>query len=134
MFKDKNPKPMASSSSNETIIAQGVKVEGDFHSQGDVSIDGEVTGSVQTEQALNIGVSARIQADVEALSAIVAGEVQGNIKANEKLELLATSVVHGDITTGLISVAPGAQLNGRVTMGGGKVEKEGVEGAVEDVE
>ena len=116
MFKDKNPTPMASSSSNETIIAQGVKVEGDFHSEGDVSIDGEVTGSVETKQALNIGATARIQADVAAKSAVVAGEVQGNIKAVENLELLATSKVHGDITTERISVAPGALLNGRVTM------------------
>lgn len=108
---------MAQHSSNETIIAQGVKVEGDFHSSGDVIIDGEVTGSIETTQALTIGESARIHANVEARSASIAGEVRGNIVAHDRLELLATSVVEGDISTADLLVASGAQINGDVTMG-----------------
>lgn len=108
---------MPQHASNETIIAQGVKVEGDFHSSGNVVIDGEVTGSVQTTQALVIGESARIHANVEARTAVVAGEVKGNIVAHERLELLATSIVQGDIATSDLSVASGAHINGEVTMG-----------------
>ncbi len=120
MFKDKQEGMASGYDGNQTIIAQGVKVEGDFHSDGDVLIDGEVSGSLQTSKVLQIGKTARIQADVEAQSAIIAGEVQGNIQAIEKLELHATSVVHGDIVTGLISVAPGAKINGRISMKGVK--------------
>ncbi len=116
MFKDKQEGTVSSNNGNQTIIAQGVKVEGDFHSDGDVIIDGEVSGSLLTKKALRVGESARIQADVVAASAVVAGEVKGNISAEERLELLATSVVHGDIDTSLISVAPGAQINGRISM------------------
>ena len=105
---------------NETIIAQGVKVDGDFHSQGDVMIDGEVTGSIETAQALTIGERARIHANVTAKTAVVAGEVKGNLHAVERLELLATSVVEGDIETANLSVASGAVVNGKITMGGGK--------------
>jgi len=112
---------MAQQSSNETIIAQGVKVEGDFHSQGDVVIDGEVSGSIETTQALIIGESARIKADVTAKSAVVAGEVKGNIRASDRLELLATSVVEGDVETSNLSIASGAKVNGKITMG--EVEK-----------
>lgn len=108
---------MTQQSSNETIIAQGVKVEGDFHSQGDVVIEGEVSGSIETTQALTIGVSARIKADVSAKSAVVAGEVKGNIRASDRLELLATSVVEGDVETANLSIASGAKVNGKITMG-----------------
>ena len=117
MFKDKHKSDMPSSASGETIIAQGVRVEGEFHSQGDVVIDGEVAGSVETQSALTIGETAKIHADVKAKSAVVAGEVVGNIFATEMLELLATSHVRGDIVTGRISVAAGAQVNGKVSMG-----------------
>ncbi|MDG1949814.1 MAG: polymer-forming cytoskeletal protein [bacterium] len=103
--------------SGETIIAQGVRVEGDFHSQGDVVIDGEVAGSVETSSGLRVGDTARIHADVKAADAVVAGEVQGNMFVTGMLELLATSKVVGDITTSSISVAAGAELNGRVSMG-----------------
>ncbi len=115
---------MTQHTGNETIIAQGVKVEGDFHSSGDVVIDGEVTGSVQTEQALTIGESARIHANIEARSANVAGEVRGNIIAHDRLELLTTSVVEGDIETANLSIASGALVNGNVTMGKRSKEEE----------
>lgn len=101
----------------DTIIATGVRVEGDFSSKGDVVIDGEVTGSVHTDASLRIGESARIQADVSAMSAVVAGDVQGNIRAGERLDLLETSRVHGDIEAQVLSIAPGAVVNGRITMG-----------------
>jgi cytoskeletal protein CcmA (bactofilin family) len=118
MFKAKQHMAMPSTNSQETIIAQGVKVEGDFRSDGDVVIDGEVTGTVETQTFLRIGETARIKADVKAKSAVIAGEVQGNISVGEMLELLASSRVKGDITTGRISVASGAQVNGRLTMEG----------------
>ena len=117
MFRAKPEQSMAQQSSNETIIAQGVKVEGDFHSQGDVVIDGEVSGTIETTQALSIGQSARIKADVSAKSAIVAGEIKGNIRATDRLELLATSVVEGDVETANLSIASGARVNGKITMG-----------------
>ncbi len=106
------------SSQNETIIAQGVKVEGEFTSQGDVVIDGEVIGTVKTASSLRVGESARIQANVTAQSAVIAGEVIGNIQAFERLELLESSKVQGDVETQLISIAPGAVVNGRLTMTG----------------
>ncbi|MBM5789928.1 polymer-forming cytoskeletal protein [Candidatus Parcubacteria bacterium] len=124
MFSAKKDIPMAQHSTGETIIAQGVRVEGDFHSSGDVVIDGEVSGSIETAQALTVGESARIQADVVANSARVAGEIKGNITAVERLELLASSVVEGDIETADLSIASGARVNGKVMMGGGKGKKE----------
>lgn len=101
---------------NETIIAQGVKVEGDFVSEGDVVIEGEVTGNVKTRQHLRVGGAAHINADVSAQAAVIAGEVRGNLTIGESLELLETSVVHGDIEARILSVAPGAKINGRLTM------------------
>ncbi|MCR4314089.1 MAG: polymer-forming cytoskeletal protein [Candidatus Uhrbacteria bacterium] len=116
MFKAKAKIAMPNQNGGETIIAQGVRVEGDFHSQGDVIIDGEVAGTVETQSALTVGETAKIHADVKAKSAIVAGEVIGNIFVAEMLELLATSHIKGDIVTSRISVAAGARINGKVSM------------------
>lgn len=116
MFKDKKQTVMSHTSSNQTIIAQGVRVEGDFRSQGDVVIDGEVAGSVETQSSLHVGETAKIHADVKAANAVIAGEVQGNIFVQETLELMSTSDVKGDIVTSTISVAAGAQLNGHISM------------------
>lgn len=119
---------MPNQNAGETIIAQGVRVEGEFHSQGDVVIDGEVAGSVETQSALTVGETAKIHADVKARNAVVAGEVVGNIFVSEMLELLATSHVKGDVVTNRISVAAGARINGKVSMEeggkGGEIEKQ----------
>lgn len=105
--------------SQDTIVAQGVRVEGDFKSHGNIIIEGEVHGTIRTERDLHIGEQARIVANVWAESAVVSGEVQGNMKIAERVELTPTSRVTGDIEAKTISIAPGAILNGRCSMPGG---------------
>ncbi|MFA6132029.1 MAG: polymer-forming cytoskeletal protein [Patescibacteria group bacterium] len=101
-----------------TIIARGVKVEGDFVSDGNVTIEGEVIGSVKAAGHLEVGPDAKIKADVSAGSAVVAGEISGNFIVSGKLDLLENSRLDGDVTVAVFSVAPGAKINGRVTMNG----------------
>ncbi|MFH2062682.1 MAG: polymer-forming cytoskeletal protein [bacterium] len=101
----------------ETIISASVKLEGDFASQGNVLIEGEVEGSLKTEKFLRVGERARIGADVAAASATVAGEIRGNIDITDRLELESTAKVFGDIKTSDLVVASGAVICGRITMG-----------------
>lgn len=128
MFSAKKDTSMVQHSGNETIIAQGVRVEGDFHSSGDVVIDGEVSGTIETAQSLTVGASARIHANVVAKSASVAGEIKGNLIAEDRLELLASCVVDGDIETADLSIASGARVNGKIVMGGGGGKGKSVKG------
>ncbi len=113
---------MAKSTSEETIIARGVRVEGDFQSQGAVLIEGEVAGNVQTAGDLRVGDEAKIHADVVAQNAVVGGEVRGNIQVAGKLELLSSAKMIGDVTADVLSVAAGALVNGKVTMDGREVK------------
>jgi cytoskeletal protein CcmA (bactofilin family) len=97
---------------NETIIAGGVKVEGDFTSPGNVRIEGTVIGSVKAEGDLIVTETAIIQADVSAANAIVAGEIKGDLTAGEKLEILGTAKIHGNINCRILMVEAGASLAG----------------------
>lgn len=101
---------------SETIIAQGVKVEGDFQSNGDITIDGELNGSLRTAAALHVGESAVIQAEVAAKNAVIAGTIVGNLHVEDGLQLLATAHITGDIVTSRISIAEGSIVNGRLSM------------------
>jgi cytoskeletal protein CcmA (bactofilin family) len=100
----------------DTIIAQGVKVEGDFKSKGNIIIEGMVSGSVKTENDLHVGEKAKISANLTVQNAHIAGEVQGNIKAKEKLELATTSRVYGDIEAKTLIINAGAIFNGKCAM------------------
>ncbi|HBK35195.1 MAG: Polymer-forming cytoskeletal [Candidatus Uhrbacteria bacterium GW2011_GWE2_40_58] len=116
--QEEKTKTSMASLHQETVIAQGVKVEGDFVSQGNVIIDGEVTGSVKTNQSLHIGETAIIHANIEAENAVIAGEVKGNLRVGDTLELQSSSQVLGDIETQVLSISPGAKVNGHLSMGG----------------
>lgn len=101
----------------DTIIAAGVKVEGDFQSQGNLIIEGEVLGSVKTAADLFVGEKAKIHATVSAANAKVSGEVRGNLKVKERLELGPLSRISGDVKTKILIVEAGAIVNGKISMG-----------------
>lgn len=102
----------------ETIVGPSVKVEGDFVSQGNIVIEGQVSGSIKTDKNLRVEQSAKIAANVSADSALVAGEVKGNIKAMNTLELTPSARVEGDLDVKTLIIAASATLNGRCIMGG----------------
>lgn len=116
MFKNASDS-MAPSQENETVIALSVRVEGDFVSQGNVRIEGSVSGSISTEQDLFVGEAAKITANVTARNATISGEQHGNLKIAERLELTSTARVFGDIQAKVLSVSPGAVIKGQVTIG-----------------
>ncbi|MBU1034867.1 MAG: polymer-forming cytoskeletal protein [Patescibacteria group bacterium] len=100
-----------------TVIAHGVKVEGDFTSQGDVTIEGEVQGKVSTSGMLNVGPRASLKADIAAEKAIVAGAIEGNLQIGSHIDIKATAKIAGDLDCGTATVESGATLCGKVTIG-----------------
>ncbi len=112
---------MSKPKTEETIIAHGVRMEGDFVSQGDVLIEGEVNGNVQTAGDLRVGDAAKIKADVVAKNAIVGGEIRGNMQVSGRLEVLETAKIIGDVPAAVRWGIAGASINGEITMGGREV-------------
>ena len=100
-----------------TIIAKGVKLEGEFKSQGDVLIDGEVVGNIQTDGLLNVGPEAYLKAGVVAADAVIAGKVEGNLQVKRRLEIKATAKTKGDIQCQTIVVEAGAMMMGNIKCG-----------------
>ncbi|EKD43998.1 MAG: hypothetical protein ACD_72C00041G0002 [uncultured bacterium] len=102
----------------ETVVGPSVNVEGDFASEGNIIVKGTVSGSVHTSRFLSVEMGAKIMANVRANSAKIAGEVKGNLKIKETLELTSTAKVLGDIEVKILSIEPGALLFGKVSMPG----------------
>jgi cytoskeletal protein CcmA (bactofilin family) len=115
MFK--NEKEMSPVQETETVIAPSVRVEGEFVSEGNIRIEGMVTGSIATERDLIVGEHAKITANVQARNGIVAGELHGNLRVIDRLELASTARIHGDIEAKVLSVAPGAMMRGQLVIG-----------------
>lgn len=99
-------------------IGKAVRVEGKVISEEDLTIDGDVEGSIELGgHSLTIGQDARIKADLLAKTVTISGSVKGNIKAVEKVDLLATGTVDGNITAPRFAMAEGATVMGKVQAG-----------------
>lgn len=107
----------ASNAAAKTVIARGVRVEGDFASQGDVVIEGEVHGKISAAGTLTVGSEAVIKADVTADEIIISGSVEGNLQIKKQAVLHASAKVKGDLTVELATIESGAALDGRVQIG-----------------
>jgi cytoskeletal protein CcmA (bactofilin family) len=107
------------------LFGEESTVNGKLHFKGAVQIDGTFTGEITTDDVLVVGERATIKADVSCGSAVVNGDVTGNISARESVELRAHAVVNGDITTPSLSVEKGVIFNGLSRRTPAKVKRGG---------
>lgn len=99
-----------------TLIGKDAEITGDFSAKGSVRIDGMINGNVTVTGALIIGAGGVINGNISAESAMIGGEVTGNIEAPKKAELTATAKVVGDITTAVIVIDENAVFQGKCDM------------------
>jgi cytoskeletal protein CcmA (bactofilin family) len=111
---------MAKNNETETVainlISIGTDITGDIKSNGDIRIDGSLTGTLSTKGKVVIGQTGRVSGEVFCKNSEVSGTVEGKITVNQLLILKASSKIQGDITTLKLSIEPGAVFSGNCKM------------------
>jgi cytoskeletal protein CcmA (bactofilin family) len=98
------------------IIGQSTSVEGTIKSQGNIRIDGMVSGTVTSEGNFIVGLTGEVEGNVQAKTITISGKFKGDITAQEKLVLENNSKVIGDLLTRRLVVEDGALFNGHCKM------------------
>jgi len=101
----------------ETIIGPNAYFRGDIQSDGGIRIDGVFEGTIEVTGNLVIGEGAKIIADIQANNVSISGAIKGNINGN-RVEILDTGRVWGDLTINSLLLNEGAYLRGQTTMHG----------------
>jgi cytoskeletal protein CcmA (bactofilin family) len=109
--------PPAPVSNIETLIGPNAYFRGELQSDGGVRIDGVFDGEIDIAGNLVIGEGAKINADVKANNISISGAIKGNINGN-RVEILGTGRVWGDLTISSLLLNEGAYLRGQTTMHG----------------
>ncbi|HEY5810496.1 MAG TPA: polymer-forming cytoskeletal protein [Povalibacter sp.] len=109
--------PKADASTKESIIAAGLTIEGKIEGTGHVRIAGNFKGDVHVQGNLTIESGAHVTGGVRANTVVVGGELEGNIDAASRVELLQTGVLNGDLKAGSLTVAAGSRMRGRAEFG-----------------
>ena len=117
-----NKKIMAKDNNSETpsvnLVGAGTIIEGDVTTNGDIRIDGSLTGSITVKGKLVVGVSGSIDGEIICQNADVSGTIKGKITVSELLSLKASAKLTCDIITNKVAVEPGAIFSGSCSMGG----------------
>lgn len=104
-------------SASHNLIAQGTTIEGDIRSNGDIRIDGTLTGTISTKGKVVVGPSGSIIGNITCENAMIEGSINGTITVHELLSLKATSKLQGDIITNKLAIEPGSEFSGSCSMG-----------------
>jgi cytoskeletal protein CcmA (bactofilin family) len=102
----------------DTLIGRSARIQGDVEFSGGLHIDGQVTGNVRVLPGGGASVSVSehgvIEGSVEAPQVVLNGTVNGDIVASERVVLGAKARVRGNVSYGVIEMALGAEITGRL--------------------
>ncbi|HKR09855.1 MAG TPA: polymer-forming cytoskeletal protein [Gemmatimonadaceae bacterium] len=101
----------------ESVIAADLTIEGKIEGAGHVRMAGRFKGDVNVDGDLTIDPGAKITGSVRARTVTVGGELDGNIDAASRVELLSTGVLNGDLKAASLTVAAGSRMRGNVVFG-----------------
>jgi cytoskeletal protein CcmA (bactofilin family) len=110
-----SPYPSTTSSGGTARLGASLHVKGEITGHEDLHIDGTVEGLVHLEdRKLTIGASAKVTADIIAREVAVFGNVKGNLRARDRIEIKKDGSVVGDLTTARIMIEDGAYFKGSI--------------------
>lgn len=101
-----------------SYIGPSLSIKGEISGHEDLKLDGKVDGLVSVGgHRLTVGAGAKLSADLVAREALIAGEVTGEIRAADRIEIAKTAAIVGNLLAGRIVMEEGAYFSGDVEVG-----------------
>ncbi len=115
MSSNPTPSHSVTESRGPANIGKAVMIKGQIFSREDLTIDGEIDGSVELhEHRLTVGPNGKLQAGVKAREVVVLGTIHGNVEASDKIDIRKDAKLVGDIKTARIVIEDGAYFKGSI--------------------
>lgn len=107
----------SSSSSSINTLGAGTVIEGTINAEGDIRIDGTLTGTINCKGKIIVGPQGLIDGTMNCKNSVVEGIIKGVINVDSELNIRETAKVNGEVNTGQLMVQPGAVFNVSCGMG-----------------
>jgi cytoskeletal protein CcmA (bactofilin family) len=101
----------------DTLLGKAATLNGDLEFAGGLHLDGRVVGNVRSSVeggALSVSETGFIEGSVEVTNIVMNGTVNGDMHARERLVLGGKARVTGHVHYGVIEMAPGAVITGKL--------------------
>jgi len=100
-----------------TIIGQDATFKGEITFEKGMRLLGKFEGKITSGGRVQVAKEAKMQADVDANTVVIEGEVKGNLNCTDRIELKQSARYVGDLKTARLVVDEGAVFSGHVTVG-----------------
>jgi cytoskeletal protein CcmA (bactofilin family) len=115
--EEMNSIPAATGDLN-ALLGRGSEFEGKLTFEGTVRIDGKFTGTIVTNDVLVVGEGAKVNAEITCGTIVVHGEINGNVKAKNAVELHHPAKMRGNIEAPSLMIEKGVMFEGTTKMEG----------------
>ena len=99
-----------------TTLGKETKFKGTMRFEDSLKIEGKFEGEIVSRGFLYIEKGAEVRANITVGSLVIGGSVQGNIIAYNKVEMLSTGQVYGNVKTRVLKIADGVVFDGQCEM------------------
>ncbi|MEA2621493.1 MAG: hypothetical protein QOH61_403 [Chloroflexota bacterium] len=106
----------ATRSPDDSVLGREDRFEGTLRSQRGLRILGQFQGNIEAATSVLIEEGARVEADLTADEAIIAGEYTGKLVCRQRLEVRSTGQVKGEIETLRLMLHEGGYIDGALHM------------------
>jgi cytoskeletal protein CcmA (bactofilin family) len=115
MSSSSAPSFMGAEGRGSAVIGKSVMIKGQIVSREDLTIDGEVEGTVELhEHRLTVGPHGKVTAGVKAREIVVLGTIEGNVDVTDRIDIRKDARLVGDIKTARIVIEDGAFFKGSI--------------------
>lgn len=98
-------------------LGKSIVIQGELTGSENCTLDGQMEGSISLpDHTLTVGPHGDIRAEISAKAVVIMGVVVGNVTARERVEILATGSVTGEIRSPRLALADGGCVRGRIEM------------------
>jgi cytoskeletal protein CcmA (bactofilin family) len=111
----------------KAFLGEGTEFKGTLSFEGTVRIDGKIEGEIISKDLLIVGETAFIKAEIDVGRIINSGSIEGNISAQQRIEILPPGSVKGHIRTPNLILMEGAKFNGTCEMTSAESVDAGIE-------
>lgn len=102
----------------DSLVGKKARVLGEIRFSEGLHIDGLIKGNVVSDDdqpaTLSVSDSGTVEGHVNVPNVIISGIVRGDVYSSEYVELGPTARIEGDVYYGLIEMAMGAEVNGKL--------------------
>ncbi len=99
----------------ESVLGSNSTLKGELNVKGTLRVDGTVDGQLEADQVI-LSESATLKGTIKAKKIIIGGKMEGNVSAQELVEIKSKGEVQGDIFTRKLVIIEGGEVNGKIEM------------------